>query len=110
MRNVALFLIGCLLLSLPLRAEEGNKAEKEIFNFEIVVVDAETEEPIPAVKIKIGQKEAEAYTDFDGRAKFKNLNQGAYDIEVSFISYEKKLYVAHQVDKTSNKLLIKLHP
>jgi hypothetical protein len=110
MKNVLLLLFGLVLLNLPLSAEEGKKEEKEVISLEIMVIDALTEDPIPAAKIKIGQKEIEAYTDFDGMAEIQQLNQGLYDIEISFISYQKQQLSAFNVDKSSNKLLVKLQP
>lgn len=110
MKNVLILFLGLLLTNLSVNAEEGNKEEKEAISLEVIVIDALTEDPIPAVKIKIGQKEVEAYTDFDGFAELKQLEQGQYDIEISSISYEKQQLSAFQLDKSSNRLLVKLQP
>jgi hypothetical protein len=104
-------LVLILLLSSLLTFANGGENENEsssVQSFEVIVIDALTEDPIPAAKIKIGQKEVEAYTDFDGFAELKQLDQGLYDIEISFISYEKQQLSAFQLDKSSSRLLIKL--
>jgi hypothetical protein len=75
---------------------------------EIIVIDSQTEEPIPAAQIKIAQKEVEAYTDFDGLAEIKNLSVGSYDIEISFISYEKLNLKGFYLDQQSRQLVVKL--
>jgi hypothetical protein len=109
MRKVLFALLFVAVI--PSAYATGEKEEnKLISSFEIIVVDAETEEPVPAAKIKIGEKEYEAYTDFDGFAEFKDLVKGEYNIEVSFVSYEKQQIKAFQLDNSSNRLLIKLKP
>jgi len=110
MKNVLVLISGFLLLSLHSFAEEGKKEENESISLEVMVIDALTEDPIPAAKIKIGQKDLEAYTDFDGLAEIKQLSQGDYDIEISFVSYQKQQIKAIKLDKSSNKLLVKLQP
>ena len=89
MKKVLFIFLGLLIATLPVSAEEGNKEEREI---------------------KIEQKEVEAYTDFDGFAELKQLDQGQYDIEISFVSYEKQQLSSFQLDKPTNKLLVKLKP
>jgi hypothetical protein len=110
MKKVLFIFLGMLIASLPILAEEGNNEEKATISLEVIVIDALTEDPIPAAKIKIGQKEVEAYTDFEGYAEVKQLEQGQYDIEISFISYEKQQLSSFKLDKSSNKLLVKLQP
>lgn len=110
MKKVLFIFLGMLIASLPILAEEGNNEEKTTISLEVIVIDALTEDPIPAAKIKIGQKEVEAYTDFEGYAEVKQLEQGQYDIEISFISYEKQQLSSFKLDKSSNKLLVKLQP
>ena len=75
-----------------------------------MVVDASTKEPIPAAKIEIVQNDVEAYTDFEGSAKFFDLEKGRYDIEISFISYQKQKLENFQVDDVNQKFLVKLRP
>ena len=110
MKNILFFLLCSFLSFLPAKAEEGNKEEKEFLSFEIIVIDSETDEPLPAAKIKIEQKEVEAYTDFDGFAQLKPLESGVYDIEISSISYQKHHLKDFKLDNTTNKLLVKLQP
>ena len=110
MKKVLFLFLVTLAVNLGVNAEEGKEEKSLKTSFEVMVIDAETEEPIPAAKIKIGKNEQEAYTDFDGFAQFDELTKGIYDIEISFISYKKQQLKAFQLDNSSNKLLIKLQP
>ena len=110
MKNVLLTIIYLIVACLPVLAEEGKEEKKEIVSFEILVIDAITEEPIPAAKIIIDQKEVEAYTDFDGIVKLNELVKGSHEIEISFISYQKQQYKAFLLDQGNNRLLVKLKP
>ena len=110
MRKVLIFIFGFLLSYGFVEAGKDKKEEKSVIPFKVIVIDAETEDSIPAAKVKVGKNEAEAYTDFDGSADFEGLIQGRYDIEVSFISYKKQQISAYQLDKLNHQLLIKLNP
>lgn len=95
---------------IPAFSEEGKEETKEVISLEILVIDALSEEPIPAAKIIIDQKEVEAYTDFDGMVKFNDVVKGSHDIEITFISYQKKQFKAFYLDQANNRLLVKLQP
>lgn len=110
MKNVALLALFLLCFFTLLAEGEETGEKKEQTSLKVMVVDAETQDPIPAAKVKIGQNEVEAYTDFDGLAEFKEMAKGKYDIEISFISYQKKEIHAFQLDQASNLLLVKLNP
>ncbi len=104
-----LFTFICVAISiLPSFSEGGKEETKEAISFEIMVIDELTEEPIPAAKIIIDQKEIEAYTDFDGIVKINEVLKGSHDIEISFISYQKQHYKAFLLDKSNNRLLVKM--
>jgi len=89
---------------------EENDGKVVVESFKVIVIDAETEEPIPAAQIKIKQKDQEAYTDFDGLAELKNITSGIYDIEISLISYKNKLLKDFQLTQDNDQLLVRLNP
>lgn len=110
MRKIAICALLFLAASFSVSAEEGEEAKETKTSFEVMVFDAETDEPIPSAKIKFSEKDIETYTDFDGYAQIKDLTQGVYNIEISFISYKKQYFKSFQVDKATSKLLVKLKP
>ena len=112
MRKVTFLLIAFILLSANVKKEnERNEGEaKDKSTLEILVIDELTEDPIVAAKIKIDQNGQEAYTDFDGIAKIEDLAKGPYDIEISFISYKKRLLNAYEFNQSNRKLIVKLQP
>jgi hypothetical protein len=91
-------------------AEDGSSSSKETIALQILVVDGNTEEPIPAAKVMIKGQASETFTDLDGMVKFESLLSGEYDIEVSFISYEKYSLKDLKLDKTNSQLFVKLYP
>ena len=108
-------ILSLLLVSFVLVCATEKKGEEESdiqvkTTLEVLVIDESTEEPITAAKIKIAKNNKEAYTDFDGIAKIEDVIDGSYDIEISFISYEKQQFKAFQLDKYNNKLIVKLNP
>jgi hypothetical protein len=109
MKSIVLIfiLLGSLGYPNPGKETEENAV---IESFQIMVLDANTEEPIPAAQIKIKQKDQEAYTDFDGFAEMKNITAGIYDIEISLVSYKNKLLKDFQLTQDNHQLLVRLHP
>lgn len=101
-----------VLLSSMVYANPGkeNKENSTVESFKIIVIDAKTEEPIPAAQIKIKEKNEEAYTDFDGFAEIKNITPGTYDIEISLISYKKEQLKNFELNESNHQLLVKLNP
>jgi len=91
-------------------AEEGTHPVKSTVDVQVLVVDGTTEEPLPAAKVLIKGQTAETYTDLDGMAKFESLEVGEYDIEISFVSYEKYSFKAFKLDNTTSQLYVKLYP
>ena len=112
MRNVSFLFIAFILLSANIKKENkrSESESKEKSTLEILVIDELTEEPIIAAKIKIDQISHEAYTDFDGIVKIEDLSKGPYDIEISFISYKKRMLNNYEFNQSNRKLVVKLHP
>jgi len=67
------------------------------------VVDQSTGEALTGVKVEILGTDEEAYTDFEGNFKMKNLKPGKYDINLSFISY--KTNYARMLRSKSGKIM-----
>ncbi len=103
-----LLLILCCMSVLSIASASDGKEEKDTFSVQVLVVDAETEEPIPAAKVKIDQQKHQSYTGLDGLANFDNFQEGVYDIEVSFVSYEKQCLKAQMLDMKNHQLIVKL--
>lgn len=110
MRKVLFCLLVVTAVNLNVFAENGKEENKATISFEILVIDAITEEPLPAVKIKMETITLEVYTGFDGMLEIKEITQGMYDIEISFISYKKQQFNGLKLDKSTNRLIIKLQP
>ncbi len=91
-------------------AEKGEETTGEVVNLQVLVIDGATEEPIPAAKIIIRGQQDEIFTDFDGLVTIERLTSGEFDIEISFVSYEKKIFKAFHLDKANTQLLVKLYP
>ena len=90
--------------------EENEKASSSSTTIEIVVIDALTDEPIPAAKVEIDKKNIETYTDFEGYVKINNIVEGSYDIVISSISYQKHQLKAFKAEKNHNRILVELQP
>lgn len=84
------------------------EGEKNNSDLEILVIDASTEEPIPAAQVKIMKKDLVAYTDFEGLASIKQIEKGSYDIEITFVSYQKKQLKAFEISKSYTRVVVKL--
>jgi len=107
MKIVSLIAMFSFFFFLNVNAEKGEETQ-ETTRFEIMVIDANTEEPLPAARIKIEQKNLEAFTDFDGLYAIDDLPKGIYSLEISFISYQKYEVKDLLIDQSSNKILVKL--
>jgi hypothetical protein len=111
MKKTLLFFL--MAVSFLATAEETKKTDSKseaTIPLKILVIDAETGEPIPAVKVSIEKTKEESYTDFDGVAYIEDLTQGAYDIQISFISYEKVEFEEYLLNPSNNNLLVRLKP
>lgn len=79
-----------------------------VAEFKGTISDKTTGESLAGVEVCIKGTSIKAYTDFDGNFSFKNLKAGEYDLEVSYVSYEKSLVENLQIDPTKNQVQIKL--
>jgi len=107
------WLFSCIVLFLSytsLRAEEGSHSVKSTVDVQVLVVDGVTEEPLPAAKILIKGQMSETYTDLDGLASFVSMEVGEYDIEITFVSYEKYSLKAFKLDPSTSQIYVKLYP
>lgn len=110
MKKALAFLFCFVTLQIAAVAAGENENKEVKTNFKILVIDANTEEPIPAATINFNKKEQQSYTDFDGLAEIKNVQPGMYDLEISFLSYKKQQIKNYKLDISSNKLVVKLNP
>lgn len=110
MKKTLILSIFCLNMVFSVFGGEGNTVNLKSTSIEIVVVDATTDEPVPAAKVILNQDSLETYTDFEGFVRIDNISPGSYDIEISFISYKSQYLKAYDINKAYNKLLIKLQP
>lgn len=69
------------------------------------VKDAKTGETLPGANILIEGTLTGTITDFDGKFTLESLNPGTYDIRVSFISYEPKIFKGIEVVSGKNTTL-----
>ena len=109
-RKVLLVFFAIIFICANVKEGDKNVENKEKSSVEILVIDASTEEPITAAKVNIDKRTHEAYTDFDGIAKFTDVEIGINDVEISFISYKKHELKAFKLGKNNNKLIVKLQP
>jgi len=56
------------------------------------VVDQHTGEALTGVRIEVEDADLETYTDFEGNFSLQGLKPGAYEVNVSYISYEDKSF------------------
>jgi len=97
----AIVLIGILIIQsgilFPLMAQTGSVSGK--------VKDARTGETLPGANILIEGTYTGSITDFDGNYKLESMKPGSYDIKVSFISYDPKLFKGVLVESGKNTQL-----
>ncbi len=69
--------------------QQADKAETKMFTtLRGQVVDKQTNEALVGVKIVLEGTDQVAYTNFDGKYQFENIETGAYNLTASYISYE----------------------
>ena len=93
MKSFVLTIVLAVAVVFSFAAEKENKAETKVekVNTLIVsgkIVDKATDEALTGVKVVLEGTEQVAYTDFDGKYAFKNVEAGKYNITASYISYE----------------------
>ncbi len=70
-----------------------------------IVTDANDKLPLIGVNVVIKGTTLGSSTDFDGKYKIDNINAGVYNVEVSYLGYEKKVFTGIKVDKGQNRVL-----
>jgi hypothetical protein len=107
-----LIYISVILLLSAFGFKVENKVGKNEANVmtsvEIIVIDAETEEPVPAALVKFNDIDLKAYTDFDGLVSFQSIQNGRYNLEVSLVSYSSTHLRDFKIDQSNNQIVVKL--
>jgi hypothetical protein len=105
--KLIVFLALTLFTNPELEALNGKEVEK--IQFSCTVIEDMTGEPIPGASITIKEINQEIYTDFDGNFTIEDLASGTYNLEVSFVSFEKKELKDLQISNEHNSMLIRLN-
>lgn len=104
-----IFILGLLGLSaFGFKVENKEKVENATTSLQIIVIDAETEEPVPAALVKIDDIELKAYTDFDGLVSFESIQKGNYNLEITLVSYTTTRLKNLTLDQNNNQIVVKL--
>ena len=72
------------------------------------VIDFASGEALAGVEVTIEGSTKKVHTDFDGNFKIANLKPGSYNLIASFISYNKSFIEKLDIEKSNQKLNIKL--
>ena len=83
-RTTNLLLLLFLLLPLSLWAQKAAKA----FSIDLTVKDKETKEAIIMATVQLQPSGMLAVTDVDGKATLRNITEGQYTLQVSYVGYE----------------------
>ncbi|KAB2840990.1 MAG: TonB-dependent receptor plug domain-containing protein, partial [Melioribacteraceae bacterium] len=75
-----------------------------------IVVDGETNEPVPSAVIKISEKDSYLTTNIDGTFSIPKLEEGRYTFEVSHLAYDKNIITFLYSENTEKNLIIYLTP
>ena len=93
------FLTFCALLLLALGVlpaqAQGRGGEGRIVG---VVTDTDTDDTLPGANVVVQGTTQGAATDFDGNYIIVGLRPGAYNVQVSLVGYETKLFTGIQVE------------
>ncbi len=88
--------------------ETLHSKEVEKVQFSGTVIEDISGEPLPGASITVKEINQEIYTDFDGNFTIEDLAPGTYNLEVSFVSFEKKELKDLQISNEHNSMLIRL--
>ena len=99
--------LALLLLTNP--DVENIKKDNIKIQFYGTVIEEMTGEPIPGATILIKEFNQKIYTDFDGNFTIEDLIPGTYNLEVQFVSFEKKELKDLEITSESNSMLIRLN-
>jgi len=72
------------------------------------VIDFTSGEALVGVEVAIEGSTKKVHTDFDGNFKIDNVKPGSYNLIASYISYNKSFIEKLDVEKSNQKLNIKL--
>lgn len=93
------------MLSLSILASDKGKPETAAtVSMEGTIVDADTQETLAGVSIKIIGTDLEVKTDLDGNFTISGLSPGEYNIEVSYISYKETKVVLPLLNNTQKHI------
>jgi hypothetical protein len=100
-------ILAFLLFTNP-ELENLNK-EADKVQFSGTVIEEFSGEPVPGATIYVRETNQEIFTDFDGNFTIENLAPGTYNLEVSFVSFEKEELKDLQISGENNSLMIRLN-
>jgi len=108
-----LFVVGLSFVSFAKSEESKNNTEATpaasvTIQLTGVVTDKLSNEALVGVEVKLEGTNQKAYTDFDGKFSFPNLNPGEYNVVTSYISYQKNVIENLDVNHSNNMVSIKL--
>jgi len=88
--------------------DKGNPAPAAAtMSMEGTIIDADTQETLAGVTVKIAGTDVEVKTNLDGKFSIKGLTPGQYNLEVSYISYKDSQFV-QTVSATDNTVKLSL--
>jgi hypothetical protein len=100
--------LALLLLTNPEVENLENKGADNV-RFTGTVVEELTGEPIPGASIYISGSDRPIYTDFEGNFTIEDLTPGTYNLEISFVSFEKKELKNLEISSEQHSMLIRLN-
>lgn len=101
------FLAILLLTNPELENLESKMVEK--VQFTGTVIEELTGEPIPGATVFIKEFNQEIQTDFEGNFTIENMAPGTYNLEISFVSFEKKELKDLEISDNHHSMLIRLN-
>ena len=101
------FLAILLLTNPELENLESKVVEK--VQFTGTVIEELTGEPIPGATVFIKEFNQEIQTDFEGNFTIENMAPGTYNLEISFVSFEKKELKDLEISDNHHSMLIRLN-
>lgn len=88
MSSLFVLLIGLILMPLEISAQDIESQQMAAAQINGQVIDAQTESPIPNVRVEMPVVGKTATTDEEGNFTFENLNPGKYTLEINHEGYE----------------------
>jgi hypothetical protein len=88
---------------------ENLESAADKIQFSGTVIEELTGEPVPGATIYIQETDQEVFTDFDGNFTINDFTPGTYNLEVSFVSFEKEELTELRIDRENSSMLIRLN-